>query len=77
MGFSDKAFTRQVHPARIVFGAGRLDSLPAEAARLNAERVLLISSGSAGISSGSAGAAATRAAALLGTRLARPAVPRA
>jgi maleylacetate reductase len=63
MGFSGLTFTRQVRPGRIVFGAGRLDSLGEEVARLGAERVLLIASGSASV-------AAERAADLLGPRLA-------
>jgi maleylacetate reductase len=53
------AFTRETAASRVTFGPGRLLAIDAEADRLGAERVLLISTGSAA-------AAAARAAAALG-----------
>lgn len=43
-----KNFTYEALPGRVVFGAGRLASLPEEIDRLPARRVLLIATGSAG-----------------------------
>jgi maleylacetate reductase len=37
------SFTHEPLPGRVVFGAGSLDSLPAEAARLGARKVLVLS----------------------------------
>ncbi|MBA3350253.1 MAG: maleylacetate reductase [Actinobacteria bacterium] len=57
-----KAFIHEQLPSRVVFGAGRLDALPAEADHLGADSVLLITSAAAKT-------AADRAGAMLGARL--------
>jgi maleylacetate reductase len=58
-----KAFTYQAHPARVVFGAGALQQLPAEVDRLGVARALVL------CTPGQADAGA-RVAALLGARAA-------
>jgi maleylacetate reductase len=58
-----RAFTYQAHPARVVFGAGALQQLPAEIERLGARRALVL------CTPGQADAGA-RVAALLGERAA-------
>ncbi len=60
---SVKPFVHQAAPARVIFGAGTLQQLPAEVDRLGARRVLVLSTPGQR-------ASAERVAALLGTRAA-------